>query len=823
MKKFIVLGIICVLLGMSTSGLSQSFTGSNLTVAPPNLLGAMSPPVAVTDNALAGVRNPAGLAIRDGMDLFLLFPYDYRDFTNDVGLYLRLGSLGFATEWVRRGNLDYERYMLGNGFKFAPGVYFGVNYSWYRGYNHKGSWGLGLTGHPCQFFSLAAVIDDANEPLVNGAIQQARYTFGLAVRPMTDRLTLAADAGLFATSTMGYGDRIDWNFRIEAEPINGIHISGNYRPKTKFWDQSYGAGIGISTGYGRVGGYSGFDKKGKVADGADYIQFSSGFQRSFLEPRHRYIMLNVKGDYPEERPPFRLFAARTPTFAEMLKRLRMLEEDPTVDGIVLTIDETDMSFAHAQEFRDALESFRETGKKIVCYMESCGNQEYYLASVADVIAMTPAGDANVIGLMGRAMFFKDTLAKLGITAELYHIGDYKTASDMLTRDSMSDAHREMLNWILDDLYKQYTMTIAEERRWSVEEFRQIIDKGPYTAKGAYEAGLVDTLIYRDQIKDIVKQVSDDRSRIASGREYFDREPYATKWETPVEPRIAIVYATGNIVSGKSSSDPLMGKNMGSETIADALRSAREDHRVKAIVFRIDSGGGSGLASDVILREVRLCVEGDEAKPFIVSMAGVAGSGGYYIACLADTILADPGTITGSIGVISGKFNFSGLYRKLGMNFQRITRGERADMMSGDRGFTDGEWASLKAMTQEFYDTFVGHVAEGRNMTTQQVDEIGRGRVFTGSQAQEIGLVDKVGGLRLALEIAQASAGIPESRSVKYAIYPETGGFRFSNEIEGVISDYLSPEIKAMVADWNQTRMYRDAEPLLLMPFQLEVQ
>jgi len=823
MKKPIIFGIFCALLGMSTSGLSQSFTGSNLTVAPPNLLGVMSPSVAVTDNALAGVRNPAGLAIRDGMDLFLVFPYDYRDFTDDVGLYLRLGSLGFASEWVRRGTLDYERYMLGSGFRFAPGIYFGLNYSWYRGYNHKGSWGVGLTGHPCRYLSLAAVIDDSNNPLVNGTVQHARYTLGVAVRPMTDRLTLAADAGFFKTPTMGYGDRTEWNFRVDAEPIRGIHVSANYRPRTKFWDQSFGAGIGLSMGYGRVGGYSGFDEDGKVSDGADYVQFSSGFQRSIAEPSHRYIMMEFKGDYPEERPPFRLFAARTPTFAEMLKRIRMMEEDPTVEGIVLTIEDTDLSFAHAQELRDALESFRETGKSIVCYMESCGNQEYYLASVADVIAMTPTGDVSVIGLMGRAMFFKDTLGKLGITAELYHIGDYKTASDMLTRESMSDAHREMLNWILDDLYQQYTMTIAEGRGWSVEEFRGIIDKGPYTAKGAYEAGLVDTLIYRDQIKDLVKEVGGKQANMASGREYFDREEYETEWESPSESKIAIVYAAGNIVSGKSGSDPLMGKNMGSETIADALRTARKDHSVKAIVFRIDSGGGSGLASDVILREVRLCVEGDEAKPFIVSMAGVAGSGGYYIACLADTILADPGTITGSIGVISGKFNFSGLYQKLGMNFQRITRGERADMMSGDRGFTEEEWTSIKAMTQEFYDTFVGQVAEGRNMTTQQVDDMGRGRVFTGSQAQKIGLVDKLGGLRLALEIARSSAGIPENRTVKYSVYPETGGFRFSNEIEGVISDYLSPEIKVMVADWNQARMYRDAEPLLLMPFQLEVQ
>jgi protease-4 len=823
MKQLITLGFLCGLFAALSVASADDFTGSNISVIPQNLVGSFAPSVAVTDDALSGVINPAGLAIRHGMDLYLLAPYNRHNFTNDVGLYLRLGTLGFATEWVRREQLDYERYMLGNGFRFASGVYFGFNYSWYRGIDRGGSWGLGLTAHPCQYFSLAAVFDNVNEPRLEGIRQKARYTFGVGIRPWSDRVTVSANAGLFSSDSTEYGDVIDWNFRVDAEPVDGILLSANFRPKTDLWDASFGAGLGIALGNGRLGSFVELDNDGEVADGTDFVQFSSGYQRTFLDIRHKYVTMTIKGDYPEEKPGFRLFAPRKLSFAELLGRVRRLENDPRVDGMILTIDDTKMSIAQYQEFRDALESFKEAGKKIVCYMESCGNMEYYLASVADKITVTPAGDVNVIGMMARAMFFKDTLDKLGIKAEVYHIGDYKTASDMLTRDSMSDAQREMLNWLLDDLYNQNVNTIAASRGWSVEKLHDVINNGPYTAHGAYKAGLIDTLIYQDQIKDVVKEVSGGGASIFSGNIYWQRSEYETEWETPLAPKIAIIYATGNIVSGKSGNDFLMGKNMGSETIVEAIRRARGDPRVKAIVFRIDSGGGSGLASDVILREVQRTVTGKDAKPFIVSMGGVAGSGGYYIACLADTIVADPGTITGSIGVISGKFVFEGLYQKLGMKFQRITRGNHAAMMSGDTLYTKAEWESVKAMTQEFYDMFVDHVAKGRNMTTTQVDDIGRGRVFTGDQAKKIGLVDQIGGLRLAIEIARKSAGIPEDRRVNYAIYPESKGFEISGEIGGFISDYLAPDLKSMVADWNKTKMLKDNEPLLLMPFELEVQ
>ena len=205
------------------------------------------------------------------------------------------------------------------------------------------------------------------------------------------------------------------------------------------------------------------------------------------------------------------------------------------------------------------------------------------------------------------------------------------------------------------------------------------------------------------------------------------------------------------------------------------------------------------------------------------MSGVAGSGGYYIACLADTIVADAATITGSIGVITGKFNFGGLYEKIGVNFETLDRGDHASIYATDRGFTDDEWDLVRTQCHEIYDVFVEHVAEGRGMTPEAVDEIGKGRVWTGAQAKKLGLVDEIGGLRLAIEIAKEVADIPETRDVEYTIFPKPKGFGFGQEVDGIISDYLSPEIKSMASQWKRASNYRDGEPLLLMPFELEIQ
>jgi protease-4 len=304
-----------------------------------------------------------------------------------------------------------------------------------------------------------------------------------------------------------------------------------------------------------------------------------------------------------------------------------------------------------------------------------------------------------------------------------------------------------------------------------------------------------------------------------------QKEYAYDWQLEPRNRIAIIYATGSIVSGKSGSDFFAGDLMGSETIAKAIRDARRDKNIKAIIFRIDSGGGSGLASDVIWREVKKTTEGKEKKPFIVSMSDVAGSGGYFIACAADKILADEVTITGSIGVIGGKFNFVDLYEKIGLKFETIDRGAHAGILSNTRPFTDEERELIAQMIVEFYQDFIEKVAEGRGLSVEQVDNIGRGRIWTGRQAKDNGLVDELGGLAEAIALAKESAGLQDEKKVVIEIYPKyaTRFFGFGDSgIPGMQSS-LPEELLEIVRDYGRYKVYGKENIFYIMPYTVNIE
>jgi protease-4 len=405
------------------------------------------------------------------------------------------------------------------------------------------------------------------------------------------------------------------------------------------------------------------------------------------------------------------------------------------------------------------------------------------------------------------------LDKLGMEAQIEAVGKYKSAKEPLTRKDMSEPYREVVNSILDDLYQQMTSEVASGRGWSPQELKEKIDNGPYTAAGAKAAGLVDRLAYWDEVKDIIKEVSGKRYERIEEKEYRSGRDYVSSWAVP--PRIALIYATGAITSGKSGGDFFFGKTMGSETIAGALKKAREDKSIKAVVFRIDSPGGEGLASDVILREINLC---KKKKPFIVSMSDVAASGGYYIACSGDEIVAQPSTITGSIGVLGGKLVLHDFYQKIGVTKQIVTRGKRAAATSDYTHLNEEEKKLLKDMIEEFYWDFVKKVAAGRKLSEAYVDSIAQGRVWTGNQGEEVKLVDELGGLLLALEIAKERAGIDRLAEVEIITLPERG-WRWG--LGPVASEELD-KIESLTNLLEGKTVFESDQILYLMPFDLEI-
>jgi protease-4 len=506
------------------------------------------------------------------------------------------------------------------------------------------------------------------------------------------------------------------------------------------------------------------------------------------------------------------FMAEKPALREVIATLERVKTDARVKAVVITMASGGAMWGQLQELRAAILDLRKAGKPVTAYLESGGAPEYYLASAADRILLMPGGSLDLSGVATYELFFRGVLDKFGIVPDLLHIGDYKTYANTFTEKSMTPAHREMNVSLNRDVYNELVRAIAEGRKRTEAEIRSALDGGPYLGAGALEAGLVDALAYEDQIDDTAPVLGTHRLSADDYGVHGADAPFRA-------PKIALLYAVGEIASGKSAMDPMGGVVLGSDTFVEWIRSARADASVRAIVIRIDSPGGSAIASEVIWRELMLT---RDVKPVIVSMGDVAASGGYYIAVPAHAIVAQPGTLTGSIGVVTGKFVVAGALEKLGIGTGVVTNGAMADMNSPFREFTPAERAKIETQMQATYEDFVAKVAQGRQSTPQKIDAIAQGRVWTGRQARELGLVDALGGLDDAIALAKSRAKIDAGARVSLVVYPAKRG----------LLDVLANPFgaAATVADWRsgagvltrasamlaQLKRYRPGEPLLLM-------
>jgi protease-4 len=446
---------------------------------------------------------------------------------------------------------------------------------------------------------------------------------------------------------------------------------------------------------------------------------------------------------------------------EILLRIDAAKNDNRIKGIVLDMDGIGASFATLQEIRDALLKFKESKKFILAYSEGYSMKGYYLASTADKVYLNPEGSVDFRGLAAQLPFFKGTLEKLGIEAQVVKVGTYKSAVEPFILDKMSPANKEQVNSYLNSLYDYYLGNVSKSRNIPMDSLRNIADNySGRDAEKALNAKLVDGLKYKNEIIDElkVKLGIDKKKRIKS----INIEDYTSPKteENGSQNRLAVVYAVGDIVSGEGSDEQI-----GSERISRAIRTVREDDKVKAVVLRINSPGGSSLASDVIWKEVELT---KKVKPIIVSMGDVAASGGYYIACAADSIFAQPNTITGSIGVFGIIPNLQNFFNnKLGITFDEVKTGKYADLMSVNRPLTADERDLIQQEVNKTYDTFTKKVANGRKISQSQVDSIGQGRVWTGAQAAKIGLVDRLASFNEAITAAARKAKLKDYKLVSY--------------------------------------------------------
>ena len=501
--------------------------------------------------------------------------------------------------------------------------------------------------------------------------------------------------------------------------------------------------------------------------------------------RQRTASLILELDLTEgitEEPPADPLSAvltmRRSRLADLLDGLRRARGDRRVKALVAKVGGRPIGLATVQEIRRAVEEFRDAGKLTVAWAEtfgefSAGNVPYFLATAFETIYLQPSGDLGLTGIAMERIFLRGTLDQLGIDFQVAKRHEYKSAAEQLTERSFSGPAREATERLAESITAQLTDAIADRRRIGGDEVRQLIDQGPFLAAQALEHGLVDELGYRDEVYARVrKHTGADAIAVHLGRYQRSRAlgERVRKLPTPSPRHVALVYATGPIRRGRSGRGPFSGGAMGSDTISAALRAATADDGARAIVLRVNSPGGSYVASDTIWREVVRAR--NTGKPVVVSMGDVAASGGYFISMAADAIVAQPGTVTGSIGVLSGKPDLSQLLGRAGVTTDSVAEGAHSEMFKPTRPWSEDEWALVNGWLDHIYADFTGKVAEGRRMPADRVHELARGRVWTGADALANGLVDELGGLDRAAAIARRRAGLPASAPLR--IYPRTG-------------------------------------------------
>ena len=737
----------------------------------------VTPSVAATDDPLAVRYNPAGLAFNNHAESMILTHFDGSYFTRDFGYFSQTKTSGFAYQWDVASAKNI--WSMSQGFKLTKSHAIGFSYTVDNSLWKEGRVDLGWMHRPFPMLSLGANLQNA----WSGNSEFLKLNTGIAFQDRTGRFGLGFDLGVIRDDS---GTELNYTnnqlFTIFVEPLDGLRLSAySYRD-----DNTNNAGISLSIFMPEMGVES-HAQSDKLAAQTMVIRTSQNPYRSVFgktkvkKGQQTYVRMNLAGLFIEEpeikKPnfPFNFdidipFLSEQVVYGRQLKKfidlLQEYTDDPAIHGLVIDLGNIRGGFGKMTEAREAFQRFHDAGKKIIVYSKfGLGNATTYLLSMADEIYTHEMAGVDLRGLAMEITFYRGLLDTLSIVPEVWRVSPYKTAADPYLRSSMSEAMQTNYDQLLDGIYTDFIAGIAAGKGWDEEKTRTVVNNGPYMLTSeAIKAGLLTGTMYPDEFDTYVKKLNDGKINIIKPSPKEDIPAYQYAWrDDQVKDKIAVIYAVGGIVSGKSKPGPSGSKNMGDETIAQAIKEAREDKSIKAIVLRIDSGGGSALASDIMWREVLQTTETDSAniKPFIASMSDVAASGGYYIACQADSIIAYPSTITGSIGVTGMRLNFSQLQERFGIHTDRLLRGDHADFASGKRLATEDEDDMIRAAINDAYIKFKERVLRGRETLDDMVglDSLALGRVWTGVDAKAYGLIDEIGGYYDAIDLAKKAAGI----------------------------------------------------------------
>jgi protease IV len=491
-------------------------------------------------------------------------------------------------------------------------------------------------------------------------------------------------------------------------------------------------------------------------------------------PAKTVLELNLEQglvEYVPDDPMAGVFSRKVPTIRDVIDALEQAAEDKRVVALVARVGSRGLGLAQIQEVRDAVLVFRASKKPTIAYAETFGEAgpgtgAYYLATAFEHIYLQPSGDVGLSGLIAESPFIRGTLDKVGLEPRFAQRREYKNAMNIFTERKFTAPHREATQKVIDSQFGQIVKGIATARSLNDDTVRDLINKGPLSSQLALDNKLIDGLAYRDEVMTKLKEEFGKEVKPLSFTKYLARvgRPHDSG------KTIALIYGVGGVQRGKGGYDPMSGSvSMGADSVTAAFRAAVEDKDVKAILFRVDSPGGSYVASDTIWRETLRAKEA--GKPVIASMGDVAGSGGYFVAMAADKIVAQPGTITGSIGVLSGKMLTNGFWNKVGVSWDEVHTTENALLWTSRHDYSPAQWAQFEASLDRIYDDFTSKAAQGRNLPKEKILAAAKGRIWTGEDAKGLGLVDELGGFPLALRLAKEAAGIAAGADVQLEVFP----------------------------------------------------
>lgn len=732
------------------------------------------PSVVDREDALSLELNPAGLAHLDGWEMMYAQVYgDNNNPSNASALFLAAPlfngfAVGFATQALGPGDLrdGYRKYTLGLGLGGALSM--GLNANLFGSttspeLDNLTTWDLGLQWRMIPALAFAANIRDINTPFLGQQAIEPRITAGAALRFWDGRVSLEPNV-TFLSNT----DRLQPRFMGVVEPYPGVRLFAQALTDTGPNNDAFDlveTTAGLELNFHNVG----VTAAGSFGDDVPYrtsgvVRLSGVNWRSVYPGSGKFYRIGLAGDLSERSSLDFFGRPQNRSFLDLQRQLQAMRDDPKVEGIVLDLKGLSAGFAQIWEVRKAIADLRASGVKVIAFMHSSGYRDYLIASAAERIYIPPSRTFSPRGFSSTRTYLGDAFTKVGVKPQFLKIKEYKSAPEMYTRTEASPEADEQLNVFMDAIYDQHLKLLADSRELTPDKVRALIDGAPYTPANAVRKKLVDDIIYEDELEKTLRKLYGRRVRLSKRYKQPERT-YA--WGRP--PTVAVIYIDGNIVSGRGGANPLLGGLLtGGDTVESVAKWARDNSNVIGVVVRIDSPGGSATASDQIYRALdRLSAK----KPVIVSMGDVAASGGYYAAAAGDTILCAPTTLTGSIGIFSGKFALRGLLDKVGVNRTTTKRGARSDLYNFDDPWDAESEAAIQRQIDFLYGRFLNIVAEGRNITRDQADDVGRGRIWPGTLAKERGLCDQHGGLLDAIALVKTRANLDPDDEIRVVQVP----------------------------------------------------